>query len=83
MGMMRNSCLDSPFFSGEMEGKLSLCSPVFYTALPSDILKAVKKLRNKKVLFPELSTSHTVWKASPELCKHFTYIIFLPTGLGV
>lgn len=25
----------------------------------------------------------TVWKASPELCKHFTYIIFLPTGLGV
>lgn len=57
---MRNSCLDSPFFSGEMEGKLSLCSPVFYTALPSDILKAVKKLRNKKVLFTELSTSHSV-----------------------
>ena len=83
MGMMKNNCLDSPFFSGETEGKLSLCSPVFNTALPSDILKAAKKLRNKKVLFNELPTSHIAWKADPELCKHFTYIIFLPTGLGV
>lgn len=49
--MMRNNCLDGPFFSGEMEGKHSLCSPVFYTILPSDILKALKKLRNKNSIY--------------------------------
>lgn len=55
---MTKNCLDGPLFTGEKEGKLSLWSD-FYTALPSDILKAVKKLRNKKFLFIELPTTQT------------------------
>lgn len=69
--MMRKNCLDSPFCFGENKGKLSLRSD-FYTALPNDILKAVKKLKNKKVLFIELPTSQITWKTDPEICKDFT-----------
>lgn len=53
------------------ERKVSSLRSDFSTALLNDILKTVKKMRNKEVLFIELPTSQISWKTDPEICKDF------------